>query len=307
MSSDPASVVNRALDEIGRSDLTIGELEEGTEAAKPALRAYGPTLRQLLRASHWDFARKQTPLVLLADATGQMPNVGTIVQAPWSFCYELPIDCMKVRFLPWNSNPVGVNPPLMTGLAQPALNSIRLQPAPFLVALDSNYPVVTGAPKSWDQVPEWWTSAGTGPTQRTVINTNVPPQPQGSSAAVCPSLVYTSLVVYPSQWDSLFEEAMVQVLAQRLAMPLNTDKKLGMAIRNQCIATAKEMITQARAVNANESGAPQSVDHLPDFIRVRSGGSSWGASGLGCDSYGSGFGIGFGRWDGFSFSDGSIF
>ena len=50
MGSSPASVVNRALDMIGRPDLVVGELGEGTEAAKPALRAYAPAMRQMLRS-----------------------------------------------------------------------------------------------------------------------------------------------------------------------------------------------------------------------------------------------------------------
>lgn len=305
--SSPAGIVNRALDLIGRSDLVIGEMEEGTEAAKPALRAYGPAMRQLLRAAHWDFARKQAPLTLLADATGQTPYVGTAVAAPWTYEYSLPIDCMKVRFLPWNSNPVQPNPPIMTGVTQPPLNAVRLQPAPYIVALDYNYPVQTGQPPSWDQVPDWASTAGEGPTQRTVILTNVGPQTQSGGSFIYPSLVYTCLVVYPSQWDSLFEEAMVNYLAQKLAMSLCADKKWALQVRSEAIKAAKEMITEARAVNANESGYPQTTDHYPDWMRIRNaGGGNYGGRGGAYGPY-SGPGILYGGFDSMSWSDGSVY
>lgn len=301
--------MNRALDEIGRSDLTIGEMGEGTEASKPALRAYGPSMRQLLRIAHWGFARKQAPLRLLADATGNTANVGLLVPAPWTYEYEYPIDCMKARFLPWNTNPVQPNPPIMTGIAQPPLSAVRLQPAPFLIALDYNYPVVIGAPTTWQDVPEWWGTSGEGPIQRTVILTNVPPQPQNSpNPTTFPSLVYTALVIYPSQWDSLFEEALVQVLAQKLALSLNPDKKLGLAIRSQAIASAKGMIKEARLTNANESGFPQTTDHTPDWIRTRTAGAGWNSGGFGNGNSGySGPGYLWGGFDSMAFSDGSVY
>src|SRR6202000_3037529 len=96
----------------------------------------------------------------------------------------------------------------------------------------------------------WWGTTGTGPQQRTVINTNVPPQPQGTNPTIYPSLVYTALVIYPSQWDSLFEEALVQYIAQKIALPLSTDKKFGLALRNSSIAAVKEIISAARSPNA---------------------------------------------------------
>lgn len=305
--SSPATVVNRSLDLIGRSDLIIGEMQEGTEAAQPALRAYGPAMRQLLRAANWGFARKMAPMTLLADATGQTPNVSTIVQAPWTYAYEYPIDCMKVRFLPWNSNPVQPNPPIVTGLGQPPLNAIRLQPAPFLISLDSNYPVVIGQPATWDQGPEWWTTSGEGPVQRTVILTNVAPQPQSDGSIIYPSVVYTCLVIYPSQWDSLFEEAMVNYLAQKLCMSLCQDKKWALQLQAMTIKVAKDIISEARAVNANESGAPQTIARTAEWIRGRNagGGNYWGGGGC-YDAY-SGPGILYGGFDSLGWSDGSVY
>lgn len=310
--STPASIVNRALDLIGRSDLEIGELQEGTEAAKPALRAYGPAVRQLLRAAHWGFARKQFPLTLLADATGQTAGVDTKVQAPWTYEYAWPTDCIKARFLPWNSNPVQPTPPIMTNVTSPPLNAVRLTPAPFLVALDYQHPIQQGCYPSWPNLPDWADTPGEGPTQRTVIYTNVPPQPQGASAPTTyPSLVYTALVVYPSQWDALFEEALVQFLGQKLAMPLIEDKKFARVRQDDLIKAAKGMIMEARAVNANESGFPQTISRMAEWSRVRNAASGywWGNGGVafGAGPNYTGPGCLWGSWDALSWADGSVY
>ena len=295
--STPADIVNRVLDGLGRSDIVLGDLQEGTEGAKPALRAYGPAVRQLLRAAHWDWSRKFAPLVMLGDATGQTPNVGTLVTPPWTYEYQLPIDCMKARFLPWNSQPVSPTPPIMTGLGNPPLNALRLIPAPFLVALDYNYPVVVGQPPAWDAGPNWWDITGTGPSQRTVILTNVN----------MAWLVYTALVVYPSQWDSLFEEALVQVLIARLAMSLVKDKKFALQVKNEAIAAAKQMLSEARAANANESGFPQTTDHTPAWMRARNAGTGWGSQWGGALGGYAGPGVlGYG-WDAMGFGDGNVY
>jgi hypothetical protein len=318
MGTNPASIVNRALDIIGRPDLAIGELGEGTEAAKPALRAYGPAMRQMLRAAHWGFARKQFPLVLLDDATGQTPGVGTQVQAPWTYKYAWPTDCIKVRFLPWNTNPIQPTPPIMTNVTSPPLNAVRLVPAPFLLGIDYNNPVQEGCYVQWPDLPDWADTPGEGPLQRTAIYTNVPPQPQSSTingvtttSQIMPCLVYTALVVYPSQWDSLFEEALVQYLAQKLAMPLTPDKKLGRVIRDDCIASGKGMITEARAINANESGFPQTISRMAEWSRVRNAASGywWGNGGVnfGAGPNYSGPGMLSCGWDALGWADGSVF
>lgn len=303
----PADIINRSLDYIGRSDITIGDIEEGTEAAKPALRAYGPARKQLLRAAHWNFARRQAQLTLLADATGNTAGVGTTVQAPWTYCYAFPTDCLKARFLPWNGIPTQPTTPLMTNTPN-VLSPQAFIPAPFIVALESNYPVVvtttTGTTYStWANVPAFWDTTGEGQTNRTVINTNVPPYPQANSTTIFPSLVYTADVVYPSQWDSLFDQAMVSLLAARLALSLAKDQKFGLAVQRDAIASAKAAIADARATNGNEAGFPQTQDHIPDWIRIRAQ-SSW--LGFGYTSNGSVYPSWYG-WDSMSWPDGSVY
>src|SRR5215472_1475834 len=304
--SDPATIANRVLDAIGWEGPSIGDLEEGTEQARPILRAYGNDLRQLLRTANWNFARKQAPMQLLADATGQTQGVGTIVPPPWVYEYAWPIDCVRARFVPHNpgamqnvpqftgSFPTVQGPPIpgtvsMTGLNVITANNVRLVPARFLVTLDYNYPTTIGAITDWSQLSDLKTGEGDGGTQRTVILTNV------RNA----SLIYTALVVNPAEMDNLFVEAFVQLLASRVALSLTKDKKYALAIRAQAIASCKDAIKEARVSDGNENWA--TTEHMPDFLRIRSAGPSfnmqygWWGDGPGTFGYG---------WDTISFGDG---
>lgn len=283
----PEDVANQALD-AAAIDLVIGDLQEGTRQAQVVLRAYSQVLRQLSRSAHWDCLRRQAPLLLLADATGQTPDVPAIVPAPWAYEYAYPTDCMKARFVPQNFTtpstpngnyglPTGV--PLVPGIATtPTGFRVRLQPARFLVANETNYVPAQTPPDSYVQ--------GVSPTGRTVILTNVK----------CALLVYTGFIVYPSIWDSKFRAAMVAFLAAEIALPLSTDKKFGMAMRQQNIAIAKEKIMEARISDGNE--AFSSSDIRVDWMDVRSaGGGRWG------NRFGDGDGpgvLGYG-WDACSF------
>lgn len=290
MSSLPADIINQSLDAAG-VDFTIGDPEEGTREAQVSLRAYGQCLRQLLRAANWDFARKTAPLVLLADATGGTPDVGTLVPVPWVYEYQYPIDCMKARYIPWNpaQQTAGIPPgniqiptaPLTTGLGQP-LTGQRIRPARFVISTDPNYAPPPGQ-LTWDV-------QGASPTGPTVVLTDV------KSA----QLVYTAFMPYPSTWDSMFRAAMVGYLASEIALPLAKDKKFGMSLRAQNIAVAKEKIAQARLTDGNEGWYTSDIP--VDWMVVRSiGGGRGGGWG---DSPGIGSGHG---WDSCSFSDGSAY
>lgn len=113
----PTDVAQEAIDSCG-CDVVLGDISEGTREAQVVLRKYRQVLMQLHRAVHWDFARKQADMVLLADATGQTANVGDKVIRPWIYEYEWPIDCMKVRFVPFNFNQHPAVPP---GNIQPTI------------------------------------------------------------------------------------------------------------------------------------------------------------------------------------------
>src|SRR5438045_2330902 len=117
----PGDIVNRAFDALGLG-FALGTLEDGTPESEPARRAYGPALRQLLRAAHWNFARKSGALQLLGDAAGQTRDpatgtpISTQVEPPWRFAYAWPIDGVAARWLPWQMASSG-SVPLMTNLA----------------------------------------------------------------------------------------------------------------------------------------------------------------------------------------------
>ena len=283
----PTAVANQALDAAG-ADFTLGDLEEGTRAAQVCLRAYRNCVQQLLRAAHWNFARKQAPLVLIADATGQTANVGTLVPVPWIYSYQYPVDCMKARFIPWNpfgnsgvipaNNAQLPNVPLTTGTGN-IIAGGRLQPARFLVGTDFNYLPPPGA--------QTWQTQGTSPQGRTVILTNVKDA----------TLVYTSYVMYPSLWDSLFRAAVVAYLAAEIALPLANDKKFGLQMRTANLAIVKMKLNEARIIDGNEDGFPN-TDHTPDWMRARQSQGNYGRSdGPGVWGYG---------WDSCGFEGGGV-
>jgi hypothetical protein len=267
----PQDIANQALDAIGWPN-SIGDLEDGTFEARVLLRAYSQCLRQLLRAAHWNFARKQTPLVLLADATGQTSNVGVMVPQPWVYSYAYPNDCMKMRFVPWSWPPAGAagaptgnitppNPsaPLMTGVGAAPWQGARLKPARWLEGIDYSNPPPAGV--------EYWTQQGVSPQGRTAVFTNVK-YAQG---------VYTALMNYPSNWDPLFRAAFVAYLASEIALPIwtNKDRKFGMAARTQQAAFAKDKILTARATDGNEGTF--NSDFEVDWMKFRhTDGGEWG-------------------------------
>ncbi len=297
MANLPTDIANQSLDAIG-ADIVLGDIEDGKREAQVVLRAYRQCLAQLLRAAHWDFARKTTPLVLLADASGNTANVGTIVPVPWIYEYAYPEDCMKVRFVPWNWQqapptppgnivPPAAGSPIMTNLSSPPLTGARLRPARFVVATDFNYPPPQG------QIT--WETQGVSPQGRTVICTNVQ----------FAQVVYTALLQYPSVWDALFRAAMVAYLASEIALPIwvRRDHKFGIQMRNEQIKLAKEKIMQARVTDGNEGH--YSSDISVDWMRSRNTGAGSGIGYGGWPDGGAGV-WGYG-WDNCGFADGTAY
>ncbi len=290
----PTDIANQALDAAG-VDFTLGDITEGTRPAQVILRAYGQCLRQLLRTAHWAFARKTAPLVLLADATAQTANVGTLVPVPWIYEYAYPTDCVKARFIPWNQSaqnpavpPGNIEPPdpsapLMTGLGQAPLTGQRIIPARWCEATDYN---------NLPPAPIGTETQGLSPVGQTVILTNV----QNAQ------LVYTCLTLYPTLWDALFRAAFVAYLASEIALPLAKDKKFALTLREMNIKIAKDKIRQARATDGNEGFYSSTLS--VDWMRVRNSGGSnvwWG------NGFNDGPGILWGGYDSMSFGDGSAY
>lgn len=303
----PADVINRSLDSIGVGQL-IGQLTDGTRESEAARRIYSPTLRQLLRTAHWGFARKQAALLLLGDATGSTldPGTGTpisqMVEQPWTYCYGWPNDGVAARWLPWSSNSItGAIPPAQPVLPPNVTQTMgplaRLAPARFLVSTSDQFAAEVGQ-VDWDNIPDF--GEGQGAINRRVILTDV----QGAT------LVYTYLASEIEMWDSLFSEAMVAIMAARLALPLVVNpsasakeqamqRNAAIGLRNAQIAIAKDAIREARVASANEMGFPQSVAHTPDWISGRSSGGRWSSM--------DGPGYSWCGWEGMAFGDGSVF
>lgn len=291
----PATIINESLDVLGQSDQIIGDITDGSPVAETSRRNYGQALRRLLRTAHWDFARKNAELTLLGDATLANAAVSPLVECPWSYAYAWPIDGIQGRWLPWEptsaqpTTPSGL--PLTTGGSAP--NQYRQQPGRFLVASSDQYPIEVGTP-AWDALPDLRRTEGLGPTNRKIILTNC-----------CNArFVYTRLSTVIEEWDSLFRDCLVNMMALALVGVAVKDPKLAMAQRERLVPFLKNAIADARVANGNESGFPQSVDHIPIWITGRNGG--WG-SGFGDNGLGQFSGNLFLPWDSSMSWAGSVF
>ena len=210
--------------------------------------------------------------------------------APWIYEYALPNDCVQAHFVPQTPGtqfgpvPPGniaiPNVPISPALPQNNWAGHRLIPARFLIARDVNFPPQPGT--------QWWQVQGQSPMGQTVVLTN---QPNAM-------LVYTSLVLYPNEFDVSFREAFVAYLASEIAMPLHKDKKLALAIRRDQIAIAKERVLQARISDGNEMFS--STSHIPDWLSFRNTGNGRGMWSGGSD----GPGYCYQGYDSISFCDG---
>lgn len=291
-----ADVINQALDSIGWPEM-VADLEEGTNQAQVGLRQYWNCRQQLLRAAHWDFAMFQAPLTLLADASGNTANVGTIVPLNWLYEYAYPTNCLKMRYIPWNlQNPSVSVPadniqipttPLVTGIGQIPPGG-RIIPAKFRISTDANYLPPAGAQNNDVQ--------GVSPQSRTVVLCNV----KDAQA------VYTADMLYPTVWDPLFREALVAYLGAQIAVPVWTKKdptqKTGIGARDHLLPIVRDKLAVARATNGNEGTS--SSDIAVDWMRIRQSGgpySQWGF-GNGNWSLGGDGGISWGSWDGLMMS-----
>jgi len=101
--SSPSDVLNLTLTRIGYKGDRVGNLYEGSVAAKLALDIYAQTRDQMLRDGDWGFAERNVNLTLLkqAPAGGYFPpNVwdgNNNPPPPFFFEYAYPDDCLKVR------------------------------------------------------------------------------------------------------------------------------------------------------------------------------------------------------------------
>ncbi len=101
--TSPADVINLSLARIGYPG-RVGNLYDGSKAAKKALDLYAQTRDELLRQNDWGFAERNVSPTLLksAPAGGYIPPVTwTTAYPPLPYLYEYarPTDCLKIRSL----------------------------------------------------------------------------------------------------------------------------------------------------------------------------------------------------------------
>jgi hypothetical protein len=253
----PVDIVNRAFDECGIP--AIADLTQGRLSARVAERHYWPTVKQLLSAAHWNFARKEQPMNLLADLSGQLVPDRDVMKG-WSYMYEWPTDCVHPRWVPstWWSDGADISTAIYGISTGPTVVSGDRIPTPF---------IVSNSPRTNPIESQWYDIEGHDPDSTRVMLTN---QPNAT-------LIYTGLMMYPDNWDPLFEQAVVAALAVRFALPLIQDRKEARIIRADNIAIARAALDEARVRDGNEGWSV--YNHVPDWIRTRWSGWGWGTNG----------------------------
>ncbi len=234
------SVVNQSLLAIG-NQTQVSSLNENSPAANAAATLFTPRFEALARAAPWNCLRAQKSLTLFAAAQGTPENPqGTTLPlspTPWLYSYYLPADCLQVRFI------VPSLPSSSSGVP--------------LFSVNTGAPTFVGSPGQIPFAVAYATDSSNNPLQ--VILTN-------QSQAI---VVYTVNQPNPQLWDSLFEQAMVATLAAWFVPALS----LHLPLMKMQIQIADGIVMQARVRDGDEGVT--SMDHLPDFIRARSGASGF--------------------------------
>lgn len=237
-SQNQVSVCNLALLSIGaRAQVSSITPSDGSTQADACSTLFTFVFQQLARTSRWGCLNKQLTLTLIQAAQGTPENpAGTTLplpQQPWLYAYLYPPDALLIR---------QIFPPVTTSgsaINQTSLNNSVTPYIPQTYAI----PYATG----------YSTDSSGNPLE--VVLTN-------QENAVVNYIVDQE---NPSSWDSLFTSAFVASLAAYLVPALSLNPPL---MQTQ-IQIAERLIAQARAMDANEGVYTQ--DHIPDFIRARSG------------------------------------
>lgn len=204
MPSSLVQIANMALDVIGTRS-SIQSLSEGSNESNAISRHIDNAVDAVLRACHWNFARKQVPLTLLQDATQAQP-----VPTPWLYEYAYPSDCVLMRQLMPMIQVQPVQP--VTTPGSPAGVSAYGPPVRFLMGTDLDF---SGNPIE-------------------VLLTN---QPQAIG-------VYTFRNLNTAMWDALFVQAFAAYLGARVCMTLTGDKttmRMALAEAQQYAVDAQRM------------------------------------------------------------------
>lgn len=249
MVTTAVDICNRALDEIG-ARVIVTTLNENTPQAKVANRQYDATRQQLLRAAPWGFSRKTALLV----NEGLLSAVPPASPFPWQAKNTYPTDCLKMHYI----------------LPQPT----SAQVAGIPTVGDTVFAPWCSPSRNFRYIPAYDPGSVSFPGAHRVLLTNVTPVLG----------VYTFDVTDPLMFDSLFENALVMMLANRFCNPLSGNVKMKMSYAQ----LAQAAIVEARVADGNE--AVPSTDHVPDWIQARGmGGNVNGGSGANLGMWYSGY------------------
>lgn len=244
------AICNAAASEVGaRNQITSINPSDGSNEANQCAIWYDRTRRALLRTAHWGFARQQKPLQQVGDLYPDQTS-----PYPYLYAYDYPADCIKFRYI--------LQPPILN----PAGN-VSLTPGATLIG------------------PTWLTPSR---SNRFIVTANQG-QPGANNRLLVSNVyqalgVYTEDVIDPTQFDDLFSDALLSLMAYRLVTPLSGN----VGMRQEYRQSAQEAILQARAADGNETIAK--TDHTPDWINARMVGAN-NVYGFGPFSYG-----GVGEW-----------
>lgn len=179
MASSVEQLCNQALAKIGYPR-RIGNIYEGSLAARAALDLFGQTRDFLIGSGDWEFSRRANiPLTLIK---GPPPLGGYGPWAPWTPAYPPP---------PWRYE-----------YAYPSdcINFAAIVPPPTL------YPILDPRPALWRIDDDAFDASGAPVASYKAIMAQMP-----SAMGV-----YWGRVTNPSLWDSGFTEAFVDALADNL-------------------------------------------------------------------------------------------
>jgi len=247
-SQNQVSCVNLSLLSIGaRAQVSSINPSDGSAAADAASTLFSFTFEQLARTTQWGCLNKQATLTLIQAAQGTPENPeGTslpLPQQPWLYAYLYPADCLALQYIQ-----CPILPTAGSGIPQTTINNAV---TPWINGRDAAIPYQIG----------YTTDSNGAPLQ--IVLTN-----QQQAVAN-----YTVNQQNPQSWDALFTSAFIASLAAYLVPALSLDKSL----MSTQIEIAERMIKQAQAQDGNEGVTV--MDHLPDFIRARSGATGAGLRG----------------------------
>lgn len=232
MATSEVEVAQFALDLVTTKS-SISSLTEGSPEANACNRWFDQTRDQLLRAAHWNFAKKTRALSLLKQAPGtpgaaaSSSTVWTtdFPPPPWLYEYSYPSDCLLVRAVTPQPESGGTSIPIFSA---PTASYQAGRPVRFEVQNDDNTKVIT---------------------------TN----------AYQAIGIYTYRVENVGLWDVHFTLAMQTALAAFICPTLTGDRTRAQDLLKQ----ANDMIISARVTDGNE--ALTVIDQMPSTIEARLG------------------------------------